>query len=99
MFGKKKGYVNLAGWWKNGPFRDGYKFTPRTPIVQLSGNLRRRFIIKPRGVNLQGNLRETDLPRSGIDRIVYGILSALSVVLVFLGIFNIFGKGNGEQPG
>jgi hypothetical protein len=99
MSGNKKGYVNLDGWWKNGPFRDGYKFTPRTPTVQLSGKLRKRFRIKPRGMNLERSLRETNLPRSGTDRIFYGILSALSAVLVFLGIYNIFGKGSGEQPG
>ena len=99
MFGNKKGYVNLDGWWKNGPFKDGYKFAPRTPIVELSGKLQKRFRIKSRGVNLKKSLRETNLPESRMDRIFYGILSALSAGLVFLGIFNIFSKDKGEQPG
>jgi hypothetical protein len=94
-----KNYIKLGGSSHKLAGRRGFNVIPHSRTVQLSGNNRRWNWKRPRGVFIQMGEYQRQLPAFDITRIFQIIIYGLGLLLVSLGIRNLFNESGGEEFG
>jgi hypothetical protein len=96
---KENRYINLDKSSLKMAGRRGFNVAPQSRLVQLSGIKPSRYVKCPAGLYLDGNPDKKRLVGSGLARIIEILMYGMGLLLVSLGLYNIFGKRNGEQYG
>ena len=95
----EKRYVSLKDGSGRMSGRRGFNVAPQSRLVQLSGIKPARYVKRASGLFLDGNPDSKRLAGRGLARIKEILIYGLGILLISLGLHNIFGKRNGEQYG
>ena len=96
MFNRNKRYINLIDRSSLSDRQTGIRIIPENRVTELSGKKWRWIWNRPKGILLQRGGSEKRFPIIDLTQILEAFLYGVSLILVMIGIKQMFGSQSGD---